>query len=212
LLLLLQVFFIPASLAHPVEIVGTEGKVLAKNNNTTSWALAQNGRILQKNTEIKTINAAQCIISFDRGLDNILALAKDTHLNIESVQPVKINLIKGDILFLIDDIKQIKEFKIYIAAGRTIKISAIAASISVKEKAITIKCFEDTAKIEVIGPKNVPQAERIIEEGFGIKVNPEATLGDVFELNDYDFSDWDEFTNAAASLRAVRVNNKNIQF
>jgi hypothetical protein len=196
--------------AQTIRVVDTQGKVLVKKSTFGPWFVPEKDIILDKDAEVKTESASFCIISFDTGLDNIILLAKDTHLSIEKNKPLVFHVLNGEVFFFIDETTKVADFEIRAAFSR-IDTKGAGTIVNVSGQKVTVKCFEDSLKIALVKQEDKAGGLRILEEGYGVTVKSSGVFGDFFELSDYDFSRWEEFINSISLIRADKGYTTNIE-
>ncbi|MDP2924513.1 MAG: FecR domain-containing protein [Candidatus Omnitrophota bacterium] len=204
-------FFISFSYPYPLKIVDTEGSVFFKKESKASWVKSQKSIILDKKAELRTERASVCTVSLDDKLDNVLTIKENSQIYIENIKPVAIYIVKGRTFALIDDITTIGAFEIHTQRAR-LKVRGTGESVDVSDKEVIVKCFEDNVYLNAIDEKSNITGERTIAEGFGIKIDIDGVLGDIFELSEYDFAEWDEFTNDIGHIRANKDSSEDRQF
>ena len=173
-----------------LEIVDLEGKVLVRKVPLT-WQSAKLGMFLDKDYELKTYSNSSCILAFDSELENVIKISENSQVKIESLFPSRVFISQGRIFSLIKDLRQAQSFKVRtpvaVAGARgTGWISSFGGSAE-------FLCLEDSIHIQGFDPQGNLTGEEDVDEGFGIEVDEDGELGDIFELTSEDYQDWQGF-------------------
>ncbi|RKY34640.1 MAG: hypothetical protein DRP69_04055 [Candidatus Duberdicusella sinuisediminis] len=173
-----------------LEIVDLEGKVLVRKVPLT-WQSAKSGMFLDKDYELKTYSNSSCILAFDSELENVIKISENSQVKIESLFPSRVFISQGRIFSLIKDLRQAQSFKVRtpvaVAGARgTGWISSFGGSAE-------FLCLEDSIHIQGFDPQGNLTGEEDVDEGFGIEVDEDGELGDIFKLTSEDYQDWQGF-------------------
>ncbi|HEC69839.1 MAG TPA: hypothetical protein ENI31_06120 [Candidatus Omnitrophica bacterium] len=173
-----------------LEIVDLEGKVLVRKVPLT-WQSAKLGMFLDKDYELKTYSNSSCILAFDSELENVIKISENSQVKIESLFPSRVFISQGRIFSLIKDLRQAQSFKVRtpvaVAGARgTGWISSFGGSAE-------FLCLEDSIHIQGFDPQGNLTGEEDVDEGFGIEVDEDGELGDIFKLTSEDYQDWQGF-------------------
>ncbi|RKY27046.1 MAG: hypothetical protein DRP61_04935 [Candidatus Omnitrophota bacterium] len=184
-----------------LEIVDLEGKVLVRKVPLT-WQSAKLGMFLDKDYELKTYSNSSCILAFDSELENVIKISENSQVKIESLFPSRVFISQGRIFSLIKDLRQAQSFKVRtpvaVAGARgTGWISSFGGSAE-------FLCLEDSIHIQGFDPQGNLTGEEDVDEGFGIEVDEDGELGDIFKLTSEDYQDWQGFKEDLGEIMEER--------
>lgn len=191
--LLALLISVPA-FAQIAKIVDIKGDVLVKETPAIDWARAKLNMLLNKDAEIKTEQNSECTLAFDEQLKNVLTLKEKSHIKIENIVPAKISLPEGRVFSIIKDLAKVEKFEIKTPTA-TAGARGSGMSIGSEEKSTSVMCFEHAAYVIGMDSAGNPTGEKDISSGYGLNVEEGGVLGDVFELTNRDYEQWNSFVD-----------------
>lgn len=189
-----------ALFAQTVKIIDMRGNVQMKKDEKATWQEAKLNIILGKQSEIKTDAASECTLSFDDELKNILTIKEDSQIKIENLKPANINLPKGRVFSLIDDIAKVEKFEIRTPTA-VAGVRGTGESVEFSQGCANVKCFENDVYVEGFDSQNNMTGQEMVSNGSGVKVCEGGTFGKQFKLSGRDFFEWENFMGSVDDLR-----------
>ncbi len=195
----LIMIFSPCLYAQAAKIVKVEGEVVIRQNAGADWIPAEFNMYLGESAQIKTGNNAECLVAFDEELENVLQIKENSLIEIEKLLPGKVYLPRGRVFSLIDNIEKIQDFEVRTPTAIA-GVRGTGKSVESGKNGTVIKCFNGTVVVWGIDENGNKSSTTGLASGFGIEVNIDGFLSEVFELTGEDYSQWQEFKDALEKI------------
>ncbi len=189
------------------KIIETEGQVKAKIENNLNWIEAKRNLYLEASAQIKTENNAHCIISFDEENNNIIAIRENTQLTINEIVPAKINLTKGRVFSIIENLTLLESF--------TIRTPTAVAGVRGTEELVAfdgnktyIKCFKGELHIQALDDKGLKTAQRYLRQGYALEVDSKGVIANLKLIKAADYNEWNDFKESKISNLKEKITEK----
>jgi len=201
LLVFLQIFFfVCVAFAQGVKIIDLKGNVEVKTKTGANWQTAKAGMILGKNAELTTQKNSECTLAFDEYLSNVLTVKENSNLKIESLLPAKVYLPSGRVFALIEDVKEVRDFKVrtpVVIAG----VLGTGEGVDSSDKGSEVSCFEGSLNVQGLDAQGNPTGSQELDTGSGIEVGMDGSLGERFGLPPDAMAEWNEVRGDISNTR-----------
>jgi hypothetical protein len=194
------VLFSSLVFAQTAKIIDIKGEVLIKKTADASWEKAKVNMVLGKQAEIKTENNAECTLTFDEELKNILTVKSNSQIKIENVKPVSLYLPKGRVFSLVDDIAKVEKFEVRTPTAIA-GVKGSGDSVESGDDGTSSRCFDGSLYVQGLDEQGNPTGEQDLPEGYGVNVGSGGVFGDMYQLGDDDFSEWRDFSGNIEGMR-----------
>ena len=174
------------SYSQVAEVVKTEGRVLCKDFADVKFIPAEPGLKLSSQAEIKTGKAANCTIKLNTG-NNFVFIGQQSFVKIKNLIPGAIELKKGRVLSLIEDLPKGSSYTIETPVAIA-GVRGTGFGMEYLSGQVFAFCFEDAIFV-----KGKSGQEKDVPAGFGINIGPEGTLGSLFPLGPSQLHLWENF-------------------
>lgn len=164
-------------------IRSVEGNVQVRESSTAEWKKADKGISLNAGAEILTGSNSSCELTFQGKSGNAARINADSRAVLKSIDPVSIELESGRLFALARHLEKGSSFEV-----RTPTAMAAARGTGWGQDADSVESFEHEVQV-----KGRTGGETTLPEGQGIHVNPDGTLGDLFEVPQSDKDEWKKF-------------------
>lgn len=191
--------FVPGAFAQELIIIHTQGDVLVRSQEILPWRRAVIGESLYKNYELLTKTGAQCTLSLDKDLSDVVVVEESSHIKIADILGRNIELSKGRVFSLINTEKTAETFEIKTPtalAGARGTGWVVDFSTST-----TAKCFQGVIYVIGLDEDGNKISQQNIKGGSGIEVFTGGTFGDLFDLSYEDRDAWKDFSDDLKDLK-----------
>ena len=205
--LLVFVFFVcfcavaTTAWALSATITKVAGDVSVRNDFVAPWKQAKADMRLAVNAEIKTGAGAQCTLTFDDDLKNVITVKENTLIKIASLLPVKLDLSKGRVFALVEDLKKVQSFKIQTPTAIA-GVLGTGESVGSQDQGSQVMCFDGGVGVQGLDNQGNPTGSQNIFDGSGIDTDQNGALGNPFEIPGDALGEWDGFRGDVAGARA----------
>ncbi|MFH0838629.1 MAG: FecR domain-containing protein, partial [Candidatus Omnitrophota bacterium] len=191
---------VPAVYAQTAKIVGIKGEVFVRKEDTATWEQAEVGMFVDGQAQLRTEQSSECNLALDKTFKNILTVKENSRIKINTIQPASIELPKGRVLSLIDDITKVEQFEIKTPTAIA-GVKGTGLEVDFLGERTSVMCFEDRVYLQGLDEQGNIISEKELENGFGAEVDKRGEIGDFFELRDVNYADWDEFRGNIENIR-----------
>lgn len=186
LILLAGIFTLSTAWALEAEFLTVEGRVQFRSTSSAEWRNASTGDKLPQGAEIVTASNSSCQLRVGPS-DSAVRIQPDSRAVLTSLQPVKIQLESGRLFALVRNLEKGSTFEV-----RTPTAMAAARGTGWGQDSDKVEVFESV--VDVTGAAG---GQKDVNEGQGIHIGDDGTLGDLFDIPDSDKNDWKEFKDSA---------------
>ncbi len=179
---LFSIFAAASAFSAEAHIVSVEGQVQVRGSAAAEWKNAEKDAVLGQGYEILTGSNAVCefVIGTEK---NAVKIHADSHAVLTSLEPVKIELKSGKIFSLVRHIAKGSSFEVH-----TPTAMAAARGTGWGQTSEVVLDFEDSVYVRGSGGQDTT-----LEEGKGIHIGSDGSLGDTFDISGGDRSQWEDF-------------------
>ena len=186
LILLAGVFALSTAWALEAELLSVEGRVQYRISSSAEWQNASRGDKLPQGAEIVTSSNSGCQLRVGPS-ESAVRIQPDSRAVLTSLQPVKIQLESGRLFALVRNLEKGSTFEV-----RTPTAMAAARGTGWGQDSDKVEVFESV--VDVTGAAG---GQKNVNEGQGIRIGDDGTLGDLFDIPESDKNDWKEFKESA---------------
>ncbi len=186
LILLAGLFTLSTAWALEAELLSVEGRVQYRISSSAEWQNASKGDKLPQGAEIITASNSGCQLRVGPS-ESAVRIQADSRAVLTSLQPVKIQLESGRLFALVRNLEKGSTFEV-----RTPTAMAAARGTGWGQDSDKVEVFESV--VDVTGAAG---GRKDVNEGQGIHIGDDGTLGDLFDIPDSDKNDWKEFKESA---------------
>jgi len=194
-------FLLPQlALAQSARIIGLRGKVMVRQQESSPWKKAGINMALDKSAEIETKENANCTLSFDQARKNVVTMKSSSYLKLASVKPADLYLKEGRVFALIENLQKSEKFQIRtptaIAGAR-----GTGWGTDFHNNQTGVMCFENTIFTNGLDNSGNPTGEQDVNAGNGLDIGPGGVMGGLFNLDEADYEEWDDFLGYLEDLK-----------
>jgi len=201
LFLSFQLFLCFSLYAQVAKIIDLKGTVKIKKDLNTRWEKAKVNTYLNKQDQIKTGNWAECTITFDEELKNILTIKENSNVTLEGLKPGKVYLPRGRVFSLIDDLAKIEGFQVRTPTA-IIGVRGTGDSVESGIHGTKVKCFQGKVNVGGQDDQGNGTGNQDLTQGLGIGVDLAGLLSKFFDLTGGDWDDWNDFLKYVQRLKS----------
>lgn len=173
--------------AAEATILQSSGDVQVRVPEGKEWKPAEVGQSVPMGSEILTAANSSCIVGIGGDEKSAVQVNPDSRAVLHSYDPVHVDLQSGKLFALVRGLRKGSDFRV-----STPTAVASARGTGWGQDSSSVDAFEDDVNVD--GKAGGNQA---IHEGDGLKVNPDGSLGDTYELSDEKIEEWNAFKEDA---------------
>ncbi|HXV18913.1 MAG TPA: FecR domain-containing protein, partial [Candidatus Omnitrophota bacterium] len=137
--------------------------------------------------EILTASNASCIVGIGGDEKSAVQVNPDSRAVIHSYDPVHVDLQSGKLFALVRGLRKGSDFRV-----STPTAVASARGTGWGQDSSAVDVFEENVNVN-----GKAGGEEDVEEGKGLKVNPDGTLGETYEVSEKKIEEWNIFKEDA---------------
>jgi hypothetical protein len=176
--------------ADSAKVMFAQGSIEFKAPGEASWQPLSKGDVLPAGSEIRTSAASACEIGLGEAKRSVVRMKEDSQTTLETLssEKTRVNLGSGKVMVWVRDLKPGAVFEV---ASPTAVASARGTAW--EQDTDSIQVFEDDVELETPGGDSM-----IVEEGMGLDVREDGSLGEVFEVPAEAKAEFESFQQEAA--------------
>lgn len=173
--------------AAEATILKTDGDVQVRVPESKEWKPAETGQSLPAGSEILTASNSSCIVGIGGDEKSVVRVNPDSRAVLHSYDPAHVDLQSGKLFALVRGLKKGSDFRV-----STPTAVASARGTGWGQDNGSVDVFEDNVNVD-----GKAGGEQDVPEGDGVKVNPDGTIGETYELSEEKIEEWNAFKEDA---------------